>query len=107
MFLHKNGNTDWEFLIFYGENEAEYGNPINDNSSAIRSYEYFTTESESNLYLGGTSIADLKNIFGMTSSELQPYIPSDISALKDLGAEVHYLGYYKKWHPQSACIILR
>lgn len=89
-------------LIFYGENEAEYGNPINDNSSAIRSYEYFTTESESNLYLGGTSIADLKNIFGMTSSELQPYIPSDISALKDLGAEVHYLGYYKKWHPQSA-----
>ncbi len=89
-------------LIFYGENEAEYGNPINDNSSAIRSYEYFTTERETNLYLGGTSIADLKNVFGMTSSELQPYIPSDISALRDLGAEVHYLGYYKKWHPQSA-----
>ena len=47
MFCTKNGNTDWNSLIFYGENEAEYGNPINDNSSAIRSYEYFTTESES------------------------------------------------------------
>jgi hypothetical protein len=30
-------------LVFYGENEAEYGNPIDDTSSAERDWKYFTT----------------------------------------------------------------
>ncbi len=29
-------------------------------------------------------------------------MPADIKPLEDLNAEVHYLGYYLKWHPQSA-----
>jgi len=29
-------------LIFYGENEAEYGNPIADNNDAKRSFDYFS-----------------------------------------------------------------
>lgn len=89
-------------LIFYGENEAEYGNPINDNSDAQRSYDYFSKTSEDELYIGGQSIMSLKENFGLTSADLTPYLPSDLSPLKELGAEVHYLGYYLKWHPQSA-----
>lgn len=89
-------------LIFYGENEAEYGNPIDDNADAQRSYEYFATTSEDELYIGGESIANLKECFGLTQADLTPYLPSDVSPLKKLGAEVHYLGYYLKWHPQSA-----
>ncbi|MCU4654162.1 N-acetyl sugar amidotransferase [Roseibacterium sp. SDUM158016] len=89
-------------LIFYGENEAEYGNPIEDNSSAKRSFEYFATESEENLFLGGESVASLKAEFGLSQADLSPYLPSDVSQLDALGAEVHYLGYYLKWHPQAA-----
>ncbi len=89
-------------LIFYGENEAEYGNPIEDNKSAQRSYEYFSTNSDDELFLGGESLASLKNDFGMTNADLSPYLPADVSPLKRLNAEVHYLGYYLKWHPQSA-----
>ncbi|NCU81644.1 MAG: N-acetyl sugar amidotransferase, partial [Acidimicrobiia bacterium] len=29
-------------LVFYGENEAEYGNPIGDSDSAIRQWKYFS-----------------------------------------------------------------
>ena len=29
-------------LVFYGENEAEYGNPIVDSESAIRDWSYYT-----------------------------------------------------------------
>ena len=33
-------------LVFFGENEAEYGNPIADNSSSKRDYEYFSASNE-------------------------------------------------------------
>lgn len=89
-------------LVFYGENEAEYGNPVDDNADAQRSYDYFTASGEENVFLGGESVANLKRNFGMTQADLTPYLPSDVEPLKKLGAEVHYLGYYLKWHPQSA-----
>ena len=36
-------------LIFYGENEAEYGNPVEDNNDAKRSYDYFSSKSDEEL----------------------------------------------------------
>ena len=89
-------------LVFYGENEAEYGNPIDDNGDAQRSYDYFSSTSDDDLFLGGESIASLRANFGLTQADLSPYLPSDVRPLRDLGAEVHYLGYYLKWHPQAA-----
>jgi N-acetyl sugar amidotransferase len=89
-------------LIFYGENEAEYGNPISDNADARRSYDYFASSGEDELYIGGESIASLKADFGLSQADLTPYLPTDVRPLQDIGAEVHYLGYYLKWHPQSA-----
>lgn len=38
----------------------------------------------------------------MSEADLQPYMPTDPSKLIDSGTEVHYLGYYLKWHPQNA-----
>ncbi len=89
-------------LIFYGENEAEYGNPIDDNNEAKRSYEYFSSRSDDELFISGESIKSLKTNFDLSQSDLRPYLPSDVKPLEDLNAEVHYLGYYLKWHPQSA-----
>src|SRR5229473_1860034 len=40
-------------LVFYGENEAEYGNPIADMRSAIRDWSYFTADDKSKIFLGG------------------------------------------------------
>ncbi len=88
-------------LVFYGENEAEYGNPIQDADSAKRSWDYFTAQGDDEIYLGGTSVADLKAHYGVDQNDLQPYLPADPAALERVGTEVHYLGYYLKWHPQS------
>jgi N-acetyl sugar amidotransferase len=88
-------------LIFYGENEAEYGNPVADNESAQRSWEYFTADEQSNIHLGGTSIADLKGQFGLDQNDLQPYLPANPADIIANNIEVHYLGYYLKWHPQN------
>ena len=88
-------------LIFYGENEAEYGNPIGDGTSAKRDWSYFSTKDQSQIYLGGVSIKDLKGKYGLSENDLVPYMPTDPKAIEKLGMEVHYLGYYLKWHPQS------
>lgn len=88
-------------LVFYGENEAEYGNPVADNSDAKRSYEYFTSDDQSKIFLGGASVKELKEDYGVVDNDLEPYLPAHPEQLQKLGTEVHYLGYYLKWHPQS------
>lgn len=89
-------------LVFYGENEAEYGNPIEDTESARRDWQYFTASDKDNVYLGGTSLRELKEKYGVEDYELQPYLPADPNQIEKKRVEVHYLGYYLKWHPQSA-----
>jgi len=88
-------------LVFYGENEAEYGNPIGDNDSAVRQWKYFSAPEKSSIHLGGTSVKDLTTDYGLEQVDLDPYLPANPEDLKSLGIEVHYLGYYMKWHPQS------
>lgn len=87
-------------LIFYGENEAEYGNPVGDNESAQRDWQYFSLEDKSKVFLGGTSMLELTEDFGVDPYELQFYLPADPEILEGNQTEVHYLGYYLKWHPQ-------
>jgi len=88
-------------LVFYGENEAEYGNPMGDADSAIRQWKYFSAPEKSSIHLGGTSIKDLTTDFGLEEVDLDPYLPANPDGLQKLDIEVHYLGYYMKWHPQS------
>ncbi len=88
-------------LVFFGENEAEYGNPISDTETAKRDWKYFTTEDRSQIYLGGVSLDSLEKDFGVDPVEFTPYMPANPEAIEKKRVEVHYLGYYLKWHPQE------
>lgn len=88
-------------LVIFGENEAEYGNPLADSESAKRDYAYFAKSNPEDIYLGGVSVKSLQEDFGVEPYDLQLYRPEDPSLLQETGVEVHYLGYYLKWHPQS------
>lgn len=89
-------------LVFYGENEAEYGNPKSDQDKAKRDWKYYTAEDKSKIFLGGTSIAELIEQYGLVENDLEPYLPANPDDLERVGVDVHYLGYYLKWHPQGA-----
>ena len=89
-------------LIFYGENEAEYGNPIADSEKSLRDKSYFTMQDISEVYLGGVSISELGESYGLSLNELSPYLPADYQDIAGSKIEVHYLGYYLKWTPQEA-----
>ena len=89
-------------LVFYGENEAEYGNPIADNASSLRDKSFFGMDNLEEVYLSGRSAADLQEEYGLTLADLRPYLPPDYQDLERSNIEVHYLGYYLKWTPQEA-----
>lgn len=88
-------------LIFYGENEAEYGNPIADNSVSLRDKSYFTYTHLDDIFLGGCSVKELTEKHNLRLNELMCFLPAQANELQNANIEVHYLGYYLKWVPQE------
>jgi N-acetyl sugar amidotransferase len=88
-------------LVFYGESEAEYGNPLASAQSAQRDWEYFAGQDKSKIFFSGVSVAELNSEFGIAGNDLHPYLPADPAELERNKVEVHYLGYYLRWHPQN------
>lgn len=88
-------------LIFYGENEAEYGNPIADNASSLRDKSFYEMNNLSEVYLSGFSILELMDKHGLSHNDLMAYLPAPVEDLEKAKIEVHYLGYYLKWTPQE------
>jgi N-acetyl sugar amidotransferase len=89
-------------LVFYGENEAEYGNPVQDIESAQRDWSYFSRQDESQVFLGGVSVDQLYSDFDIRKVDLEQYLPVNPEIVADKAIEVHYLGFYLPWHPQGA-----
>jgi N-acetyl sugar amidotransferase len=88
-------------LIFYGENEAEYGNPIADNATSLRDKSYYSMKNLDEMYLGGISIKEIRKKYNIDLVDLMTYLPAPYEQLEKSKIEVHYLGYYLKWTPQE------
>ncbi len=89
-------------LVFYGEPEAEYGNPIAETQSSLRDKSYYTMQNLAEIYLGGVAIPELKAQYGLSLNDLAAYLPADYRLLDQASIDVRYLGYYIKWTPQEA-----
>jgi N-acetyl sugar amidotransferase len=88
-------------LVFYGENEAEYGNPIADTATSLRDRSYHTFQNLNDIFLGGISIEELKEKHDVSLSDLMCFLPAQAEELSRTDVQVHYLGYYLKWTPQE------
>ena len=89
-------------LVFFGENEAEYGNPIADLGTARRDSSYFAADSSEEVFISGVPVSELVGRYGLEPNDLHPYLPPDPGLIERAGVEVHYLGHYLRWRPQSA-----
>lgn len=88
-------------LVFYGESEAEYGNPIAETTTSLRNKKYYSEKNPKNLMLAGFKIKDLIKNYKIKFNDLETYLPIEERQLKNFNLEVHYLGYYLKWKPQE------
>jgi N-acetyl sugar amidotransferase len=88
-------------LIFYGENEAEYGNPIQSTLTSKRDISYFSAMDQKEVCISGVPIFELEKKYKVTKNDLRQYMPPHPDELTKHEIDVHYLGYYLKWHPQN------
>ena len=88
-------------LVFYGENQAEYGNNVDENYTPTMDKKFFSVDDPMNIMLGGKSIRDIISETDFKLNDFKPYVPPKAEYLESKGVEVHYLGYYLPWDPQE------
>jgi len=87
-------------LIFYGENQAEYGNDISDNETSIMNNKFFHgSQDNKDLLIGGVPGDKLITDYKIRESDLNIYKP--IANTENIDLNMHYLGYFLKWDPQE------
>ena len=87
-------------LIFYGENQAEYGNNIEENKNLIMDNKFFQGSQENkDLLIGGIQADKLIKDYGIRESDLSLYKP--IENNKNFDISMYFLGYFLKWDPQE------
>ncbi len=89
-------------LVMYGENNAEYGNLIDDNYKPLMDNIFFSYKDINNIFLGGKPINEILNEGNFNLNDFEPYIPPKIEELKKKKIEVHFFSYYSKWDPQES-----
>ena len=88
-------------LVIYGENQAEYGNNINENYNPVMNAEFYTNKENDQINFGGIELDEIIKTYGFKMNDFDPYLPLDGSQIKDKNIKVFYLGYFLKWDPQE------
>lgn len=84
-------------LIMYGENgEVEYGGNMKNAFTPTRDYR---TDHKKH-YFSGISPEDMIK-YGVSEKDIKPYMAPPSEQLDEIGCEIHFYGYYKKWIPQE------
>ena len=87
-------------LVFYGDTNAEFGNPDNFNNSK-KPLKYYTKKNMNNVFIAGTRYEELIKKFKISRQDLESYLPLSEKEFVKNKIQVHYLGYYLPWHPQK------
>lgn len=88
-------------LIVYGENQAEYGNPLEDNKDPFMKPDFFTLDNPLDMILGGEKVEYIIKNSDFTLNDFSAYIPPKIEEIENSNIKVTYLGYFERWDPQE------
>ena len=88
-------------LIFYGENQAEYGNALEENENPEMDISFFSNEKIEDIRLSTLTIKEIIDKYNFQLSDFNPYLPPKKKDLKKLDIQQRFLGYYLEWDPQE------
>ncbi len=89
-------------LIMYGENQAEYGNPIQENKNFFMDPVFYTNDKPKTIMFGGETIDNIiRNNNKINFNDFETYIPLSSNAVNQSNIKVSYLGYFERWDPQE------
>ncbi|WP_413391301.1 N-acetyl sugar amidotransferase [Prochlorococcus marinus] len=89
-------------LVFFGEHEAEFGNPISEASDSKRSSSFHEVSSLDDITLSGLPIAKILKDYDLTLNDIQCFLPRQSTKNDNFESDIRYLGYYLKWVPQES-----
>lgn len=88
-------------LVIYGENQAEYGNNIDENYNPLMDANFYSTDQIDDISFGGIKISQIQKKYNFRLNDFEPYLPLKKNEIKDNETKVFYLGYFLKWDPQE------
>ena len=88
-------------LVMYGENQAEYGNPVKETNQNKMDKSFFAVDDLENVFLGGVSVRELKERYKLSMHDLMLYLPFPLKEIEERNVEVHYIGYYLPFDQQT------
>lgn len=88
-------------LIFYGENQAEYGNAVDENADPKMDSKFFSKTNNSEIILGGEKLSNIMKDYNFSLNDFEPYMAPSLDDLNKKKIEQRYLGYYLQWDPQE------
>ena len=88
-------------LIFYGENQAEYGNAVEENSNPKMDTKFFSQKNNSEIILGGEKLSSILKNYDFNLNDFEPYMAPSLDDLNSKKIEQRFLGYYLEWDPQE------
>ena len=91
-------------LVIYGENQAEYGNKLEDNLSHYMNNQFFSVEDDFNfkdIKFGGKSIQSIIEEKKFNFKNFSTYLPLQKKEVSDSKIQMIFLGYFEKWDPQE------
>ena len=83
--------------VFYGENEAEYGNNIDQLKIPFRKLEHYVVDDNENFdefIISGLKVSELKDKYNLTLEDLEPYLPLKKSQLNGRDIKIYYTGHF-------------
>ena len=87
-------------LIFYGENQAEYGNNIEENDKPTMDNSFYFKKDKDPILIGNVPLEKVLKDNNFNSKSAEPYTPLDQKDYNN-NLQMHYLSYYLKWDPQE------
>jgi len=88
-------------LVFYGENQAEYGNAVEENSNPKMDTKFFSQKNNSEIILGGEKLSSILKNYDFNLNDFEPYMAPSLDDLNSKKIEQRFLGYYLEWDPQE------
>jgi hypothetical protein len=88
-------------LIFYGENQAEYGNALEENEYSEMNPNFFSNENSEEIILSGLKLKKIMKDYEFKINDFLPYLPPSKKDLNATNIQQRFLGYYIKWDPQE------
>ena len=91
-------------LVVYGENQAEYGNKLEDNLTHYMNNQFFSVEDNfdfKDIKFGGKSIKNIIEEKKFNFNDFSSYLPLRKKEVLDSKIQMIFLGYFEKWDPQE------